>query len=208
MRSSPPLDRPSHCAGVQLPGPASLSVVIGIRPVMRDIDCEICRKQVTPTNGKQRTCMARQCRLELRSRTRKKRYYEEREPPICVWCEEPILEPRKRQYHTECREDKNRERVRAYNEAHPASSRPPSRTRRSYKGTVRCKFCKTVVPRTGARQIICKDYECQKARKNLRKREARALRKRLERERERKLQRRPKKRAEDTALPHRFRVAI
>lgn len=173
---------------------------------MRDIDCEICGKQVTPTNGKQRTCMARKCQLKLRSKTRKQRYYEERETPICVWCEEPILEARKRRYHAECLEDKNRERVRAYNETNPASSRPPPQERRNYEGTVKCEFCKTDVPRTGARQIICKDYECQKARKNLRKREARAMRKRLEQERDRKLNKRPTRPGESD--PHRYRVAI
>lgn len=173
---------------------------------MRDIDCEICGKRVTPTNGKQRTCMARECRLKLRSLTRKQRYYEDRETPTCNWCNEPILEPRKRRYHAECREDKNRERVRAYNEANPASSRPPPQQQRNYKGTVKCEFCKKVVPRTGARQVICKDYECQKARKNLRKREARAMRKRLEQERDRKLSRRPKR--SESPDPHRYRVAI
>lgn len=168
---------------------------------MRPIECEICDKKVTPTSGKQKTCMSAPCRRELRSRYRQEQYYSERKTPVCVWCLEPIFEYRKRKYHAECREDKNRERVRAYNREKRPRQGP--KQKRTYRGTVKCHYCGKRVKKTGARQITCLSRECDNARKRDRKKEARERRRRFEKLRERKLRRK----REDP--PRRvFRVAV
>lgn len=144
----------------------------------RTINCEVCKKQgIVATTGTQRTCLAPWCRAEIRSRTRKDRYYEARPDPTCIWCEEPILEARKRRYHDECREDKNRLRLRAYHKTHKI--RPATKKPRHYEGTISCAICRTKVPKTGARQTICKARECTAARKNQRKREGKARRREI-----------------------------
>lgn len=127
--------------------------------------------------GTQRTCLKAECRATLRSRSRSERYHKQRPTLLCEWCEEPILEPRKRRYHDDCRADKNRLRVRHYNETHKTRSGP--KTARSFSGSISCIICRSVVPRTGARQVICKAPECVAARKNARKREAKARRRQL-----------------------------
>jgi len=167
---------------------------------MRSIDCEICCKKITPTSGKQKTCMADACRRELRSRYRRKRRLAQRKAPICVWCEEPILEERKRSYHAECRADKNRLRVRAYHQAKPPRQLP--KRPRHYKGTVKCLYCGKRVKRTGARQITCLDQECKNARKRDRKRAAKERAARLAKLREEKL------RSRKEATRRAYRVAV
>lgn len=178
---------------------------------MRDIDCEICGKRVTPTNGKQLTCDTRACRLKLRSESRSANYYALRKAPTCVWCLEPILEPRKRQYHTECLADKNRERVREYDLGKLAGAKSTPGKKRSFTGSVKCAFCKRTVARTGSRQITCKERACENARKNKRKQESRAIHQRLELERARKLQKieraRPR-REDDEGASYRYRMAF
>jgi hypothetical protein len=149
-----------------------------------NVDCEFCGKSVARTAGNQRTCLGKECRLKLRSKTRTQRYYDLRPTPICVWCEEPILEPRKRKYHTECRADKNRIRVNEYNRNRPPRQVP--KRSRHYKSQVCCKYCKTKVQRTGARQFTCLGYECQLASKRDNKTRHRKRRQELARLREKK----------------------
>lgn len=144
----------------------------------RQIECEFCRKEVSASSGNQRTCLSDACRKKLRSKTRKQRYYEERPTPICVWCEEPIHEPRRRKYHAECRADKNRERVRSYNELSPPRQVP--KKPRNYDSTLVCEICEEEVPRTGARQIICKKKACINKKKQERKKRRREEKQALE----------------------------
>lgn len=166
------------------------------RKIGSQFECEICGEQTTVTGGKQRTCKSHDCQLKLRSKTRKGRYYEQRDTPICVWCEEPIHEPRKRKYHAECREDKNRERVRDYYQAGGPSDPSRPKKARTFKGKVTCKFCRKRVKRTGARQIICKERECVNALKAERKRQAKARKRRLAEVREKKLRKFSKEKVE------------
>jgi hypothetical protein len=114
--------------------------------------------------------MNKRCRDRLRSETRKASYYELRKTPVCIWCDEPISDARKRKYHPECRADKNRLRVRAYNNTHKIKTvRGKART---FAGTVICLICGMQVQRSGARQVICKRRECVAGLKNKNKREA------------------------------------
>lgn len=156
----------------------------------REIDCEVCGKHVTATNNRQRSCLGRDCKLRLRSEIRKReRRVDRKQNPIeCVWCLEPITEIGKRKYHTECKAEKNRLRVKIYNATHAPTSQPT--TKRAYAGKVRCRYCRKRVPRTGARQIACGARSCENARKAERKRvvraELRAEKERLKQARERK----------------------
>lgn len=179
------------------------------KPFMdRQITCECCKTTVAATTGNQRVCPADKCRKWLRAETRKKRYYEQRPTPICVWCEEPIHEPRRREYHAECRADKNRERVRAYNELSPPRKVP--KKPRTFKGTLTCEVCKEEVQRTGARQIICKKKSCINKKKQERKKRRREEKRELEELRAKKeaKARNWKPRKQPEFVPDVYRVSI
>ena len=132
---------------------------------MRSIKCDICKKQVTPTGGKQRTCLSRECRLKLRSKNRKveRRADRKRNPIPCIWCGEPITQIGKREYHPECKAAKNRERVKRYNQTHKSRTGP--KKSRIFKDEVKCEICKMTVRRTAARQTTCGSDECQRERR-------------------------------------------
>jgi hypothetical protein len=127
--------------------------------------CEFCGKSVVPTTGNQRTCPAKPCKRKLRAKTRSILYHSKRQEPICVWCEKPIREVGKRQYHTECRAEKNRQRVREYRKNKPKTQSSAPKKPRIYKDHLTCKYCKKRVRRTGARQFTCCSHECRLTRK-------------------------------------------
>jgi hypothetical protein len=129
----------------------------------RSIICEFCSVSLVSTSGNQRACTKSACKRKLRAQTRAVVYYNERPPPICVWCEKPIYEPRKRKYHTECRAEKNRQRVKDYNKIRKPSSVP--KKSRKFKSHLVCKYCRKRVKRTSARQFACVARECRSARK-------------------------------------------
>ena len=145
----------------------------------KTLTCELCGEESLANTGNQRTCLDPECQRKLRRKSWSERYYKQRPDPICVWCNKPIQEPRRRKYHAECREDKNRERVRAYNRRRPIRARP--KRARDYKSFLRCKCCRKKVKRTGARQIVCLEPACRNWRKRKNKQEWRAIRKRQER---------------------------
>lgn len=136
----------------------------------RKIVCELCGLEVVATSSTQKTCLSEKCKRKWRSNYRKRYWIAGRKPPTCVWCHEPILEPRKRGYHPDCRADKNRLRVRHYNQTHKI--RPVTSQKRRYAGTITCLVCGMTVPKTGARQIVCVDKKCQAALKLRNKRAA------------------------------------
>lgn len=144
---------------------------------MRDeIECANCGKNVVPKTGNQRTCLDHECQLRLRAATRSKTYYERRPDPICVWCGKPIRAARKRKYHPRCHKEKERKRVADYFERTGGSPKNGEGKPKTFKGSLHCMFCRKLVKRTGARQVICKDIECKRKLKNLRKRECRVER--------------------------------
>jgi len=144
----------------------------------RSVICEVCGYEVQTSSRNQRTCLADVCVRTLRGRTRSRRYYESRPIPICIWCNDPILEPRKRRYHAECRDDKNRLRVRAYSHTTKRDSAAQKKSR-DYKQHLCCKYCRQKVKRTGARQIICRQKVCINKLKQANKKRRRGIRNRL-----------------------------
>jgi hypothetical protein len=169
--------------------------------MMHQIVCEICGQSVQPLSSNQRVCFEKSCRSKHRSNLWKLNYYARRTPPTCVWCNERVLEPGKRQYHAECFADKTRVRVRAYNETH--KPKPGPKKPRRYKGKISCKICHKRVQRTGARQVICKARECDAALSNMNKRESKARRREIAQiislKRLRDAQRQPPRRSESEA---------
>jgi hypothetical protein len=147
--------------------------------VPKTINCEFCDAEFVRTGMNQRTCTDKACKKKLRAKTRSELYYRKKEAPICVWCDKPIRERRKRQYHKRCRQDKNRLRAMEYWYRSQEQPRTTEKKPRNYKGKLFCKFCRKLVKRTGARQIICKKIECKRKLKNLRKRERNAERRAL-----------------------------
>lgn len=130
-----------------------------------EFKCEFCRKRAVAATGNQRTCLSKACRLKLRSKNRKIKRRAERKqnPKECIWCYEPITQIGKREYHPECRADKNRERVRLYNANH--KSTPGPKKSKKFRGFVRCAVCNKRVRRTGGKQMTCLDDVCRRARK-------------------------------------------
>jgi len=130
--------------------------------VSRSINCEFCRREVVTTTGNQRICFDKACKRKLRAKTRAELYYKKRAAPTCIWCEKPILEDRKRNYHPECRAEKNRQRVKDYHKSRKPT--PGPKKPRKYKGYLTCKYCKKRVKRTSARQFACTARGCRRAR--------------------------------------------
>jgi len=135
------------------------------RAINSRFECEFCRKPVVATGGNQRTCLARSCKLKLRSLRFKQKLRKDRaeNPHQCVWCEKPITEIGLRRYHPDCKAAKNRERVKEYNRTRKPT--PGPKKPRIYKSTVKCEICKTEVRRTAARQYTCGEDECKRERK-------------------------------------------
>ena len=144
-------------------------VYIGMR---KTLDCEICGKRVPRVTANQKVCADSECKRLLRRRRWHKNYHAARKDPICVWCGKPIKEEGKRKYHSECRREKERRRVKLYYLTHGEVEK--SSKKRDFKATLICKYCKKVVPRTGARQFTCCSHECTLARRREEKARARA----------------------------------
>ena len=149
------------------------------RAIKSEFPCEFCRKPVLATGARQRTCLAKRCKLKLRSKTRKVKRREDRkqEPKICLWCLDPITQIGRRRYHPECRDDKNRERVRLYHMTRTPNPNPTKH--RVYKTYVTCLICAKRERRNGARQVICSDDVCKRARKQWNKKERRLTMQRI-----------------------------